>query len=125
MINIALGHYLMLAAIILLVLTLYFWKKSYIQRQLKTKSMFYKEALTALSIFETRKGIQTIEHWDKEHLFYNTPFTGRNGKILTLTNYYEINNIFTLEQILEEKSKKSRNLPFGQVLTNMFDNISN
>ena len=98
---------------------LIFLQKSYIQCQLKTESIFYKEAFSAMAKFETRKGIKEIEHWDREHLFYNPLVTRENGKVLPLTEYCEKNKIYTLEQLLEEKVKERRKLPFDKVLTNM------
>ena len=102
---------------------LIFLQKSYIQNQLKTESKFYKEALVTMARLETRKGIQNIEHWDKEHLFYNPLFTRENGKLLSITKHCEENNIFKLEQLLDEKVKESRKLPFDKVLTNMLSKI--
>ena len=100
-----------------------FKKKSYFQNQLKTESKFYKEALFSLAQFETKKGIKDVQLWDKEHIFYNPLFTQKNGKLLTLTKYCERNNIYKLEQLLEEKVKESRQLPFDKVLTNMLSKI--
>ena len=102
---------------------LIFKKKSYFKNQLKTESSFYKEALFSLAQFETKKGIQDIQRWDKEHIFYNPLFTQRNGKLLTLRNYCEKNNVYILEQLFEEKVKESRKLPFDKVLTNLLSNI--
>ena len=102
---------------------LIFLQKSYFQNQLKTESKFYKEALLALAQLETRKGIQDIQLWDKEHLFYNPLFTKENEKPLTLTKYCEKNNIYRLEQLLDEKVKEARKLPFDKVLTNMLNKI--
>ena len=100
-----------------------FLDKLYIQNQLETGSTFYKEALLAMGKFEKRKGIKDVQHWDREHLFYNPLFTTRNEKTLTLTTYCEKKNIYNLEQLLEEKVKESRNLPFDKVLTNMLNKI--
>ena len=102
---------------------LVFVEKSYIQYQLKTESAFYKEALLAMTKFEKRKGIDKIEQWDKEHLFYNPLFSGKNGNILTLTKYCERNKVYTLEPLLEEKAKESRKLSFDSTLTNMLGNL--
>ena len=69
------------------------------------------------------KGIKEIEHWDREHLFYNPLVTRKNEKVLPLTKYCEKNKIYTLEQLLEEKAKEIRKLPFDKVLTNMLNKI--
>ena len=102
---------------------LIFLQKNYLQNQLKTESKFYKEALLAIAKCEIRKGIQDIQLWDKEHIFYNPLFTNENGKPLTLTKYCEKKNIYNLEQLLDEKVKESRHFPFDKVLTNMLSKI--
>ena len=102
---------------------LIFLQKSYIQHQLKTDSVFYKEALSSMVNFETRKGIEKIQYWDREHLFYNPLFTRENGKVLTLTKYCDKNKVYTLEQLLEEKAKEGRQISFDKVLTNMLTKI--
>ena len=102
---------------------LIFLKKTYIQYQLKTESIFYKEALLSLASFETRKGIQEVQHWDREHIFYNPLITRKNGEVFTLTKYCEENNVYKLEKLLEEKAKEVRKRPFDKVLTNMLSKI--
>ena len=102
---------------------LIYLQKSYIRCQLKTESIFYKEAFSAMENFETRKGIKEIQHWDREHLFYNPLVTKENGIVWPLTKYCEKNKIYTLEQLLEEKAKERRKLPFDKVLTNMLHKI--
>ena len=54
---------------------------------------------------------------------YNPLLTRENGKTLNLTKYCEENNIQKLEQLLDEKVKESRKLPFDKVLTNMLSKI--
>ena len=102
---------------------LIFLPKSYMQHQLKTDSRFYKEALLAVAKLDIRKGIKKVEDWDQEHLFYNQLFMKENGKLLFLTKYCEENNIYVLDQLLEEKIKENRKLPFNKVLTNMLSKI--
>ena len=53
---------------------LIFLEKSYFQKQLKTESKFYNEALLAMADFQTTKGILNINCWDKEHIYYNPLF---------------------------------------------------
>ena len=67
--------------------------------------------------------IKEVQDWDREHLFYNPLFTNENGKHLVLTKYCDENNIYVLDQLLEEKMKENRKLPFDKVLTNMFNKI--
>ena len=54
---------------------LIFLRKSYHQYNLQTNSNFYKEAFFATTQLNVRKGVQDVEQWDNEHLFYNTLFT--------------------------------------------------
>ena len=72
---------------------------------------------------EIRKGIQDIEKWDKEHIFYNPLFLTEDGKTLSITKYCEKNNIYIFEQLLDEKVKESMKQPFDKVLTNMLKKI--
>ena len=58
---------------------LIFLQTSYFKRQLKTDSEFYKEALHSLGRLEIKKGIPDLNHWDKEHIFYNPLFRTEYG----------------------------------------------
>ena len=100
-----------------------FMYKPHITRVMAIDSIFYKEALTASSIFERKKGIRDIKDWDEEHLFYNPLIMGKSGKVLKMTEYYSKNGIYKLSQLLEEKSKKARNLPFNRTLTALAESI--
>ena len=68
---------------------LLFLQKSYMKSHLKTESKFYKEALSAISKIDVKKGISQVEKWDQEHLFYNTLFKTENGKTHSLTKDFE------------------------------------
>ena len=59
---------------------LMFLQKSYFKRHLLIKSDFYKEGLLSLGNVEIRKGIPNLNHWDKEHIFFNPLFTRQNGE---------------------------------------------
>ena len=86
-----------------------FLEKSYFQRQLKTNSKFYKEALLSMTAFEIKKGIQDIDSWDNEHIFYNPLFrtiSGEDEKTLKPTKYLEKNKVFTFGKLLQKKQKK-------------------
>ena len=100
-----------------------FLQRSYFQKLLKTESKFYKEALISLGNFERRKGIQNVEYWDREHVFYNPLFTRENGKVLSATKYFVERNIYKLEQFLEEKARDVRKLSFDRVVTNLYNKI--
>ena len=103
-----------------------FLEKSYFQRQLKTNSKFYKEALLAMTDYEIKKGIQSIDSWDNEHIFYNPLFrtiVGEDEKAIKPTKYLEKNKIFTFGQLLQEKAKEIQKIPHKQQLTNLLDII--
>ena len=100
-----------------------FLQETYFLHQLETKNKFYKEALLAMAKFETMKGIEKIEHWDREHIFYNPLFLKDNGRTLSLTKYCEDNKIYDLNKLLEQKARESRNLPFDRVLANTYNQI--
>ena len=97
--------------------------KSYLTRTLITDNSFYKEALKCLANFDRRKGIANVEDWDAEHLFYNPLIVGKTGKTIKETEYFRRNGINKLGQLLEEKSKESRNLPFDKVLVKVVNDI--
>ena len=94
------------------------------QHHLNTKSLIYKEALSAISKFEIIKGIYNIQQWDNEHLFCNNLFSGKDGKVLKITEYFEKNKIYTFDQLLQEKVKENSKHPCDAVLVNLFNNIS-
>ena len=87
-------------------------------------SPFYKEALTATSILERKKGIEDVKDWDEQPIFYNPLITERSGKTLKETDYYRKNGIYKLGQLLEEKSKEARHLPFNKAITALANNIT-
>ena len=93
------------------------------QHHLVTHSNFYKEALFGISRLDTIKGISDVTHWDKEHIFYNKLFYGKNEKTFKLTKYFDRNNIYTLEQLLDEKVKHVRHQPCRNTLITFFDKI--
>ena len=97
--------------------------KSYLTRILRTDNPFYKEALKCLANIDRRKGVANVQDWDAEHLFYNPLIVGKTGKTITETEYFRRNGINKLGQLLEEKSKESRNLPFDKVLVKVANNI--
>ena len=91
---------------------LLFLPRSYMTRHLKTKNLFYKEALLAISSLEITKGLPNIEQWDKEHLFYDGLFSLKTNKDkeIPINRYYEQGNYYTFGQFLDEKTKQVRNL---------------
>ena len=102
---------------------LLFLETSYIQRNLKTNSTYYKDALLLLSKLDRGKGILNIDKWDSEHIFFNPLITMQNGNTIKLTKYYENRHIFKLEQLFQEKAKESRKQGFDKKVTSLYDGI--
>ena len=102
---------------------LIFMHKPQISRVMKINSIFYKEALKAVSVFERKKRIPDIKDWDDENIFYNPLIMSKSGKTLKETEYCRKNGIYKLGQLLEEKSKEARNLPFDRKLASIANNI--
>ena len=50
---------------------LIFLQRIYFVRTLKTNSNFYREALLAMANLEITKGIENVDKWDTENVFYN------------------------------------------------------
>ena len=102
---------------------LVFLEKSYLMRHLTGTSPFYREGLLSLSRFQIKKGITTLNDWDKEHIFYNPLFTRTDGKTLKLDPYCKARKIFRYEQIIEEKRKQLARSPFDKRLVKILDSI--
>ena len=96
----------------------------HISRVMEIGIPFYKEALTAASIFKRKKGIADIKDWDEERIFYNPLIMSKSGKPLKETDYYRRNGIYKLGQLLQEKSKEAQNLPFDKTATALANNIT-
>ena len=97
--------------------------KTFLARILETDNTFYKEALKCLALFDRRKGIPNIEAWDEENLFYNPLIISKTGKTIKETEYFRKNGVMKLGQLLQEKSKESRNLPFDKAQVALANNI--
>ena len=114
---------------------LFFLQKSYHQRILKTTSTFYKSSLLALANLDIKKGIQNVESWGREHIFYNTVFLTADkktedrpedeaeDKVLTLTGYCEKNKVYRYEQLLQEKHKEQQKLKYDKALLRLLNKI--
>ena len=61
-----------------------FLQRSYHQRILKSNSVFYRNCLLAVATLDIKKGIDNIDSWDKEHLFYNPVFLTADGHTFPL-----------------------------------------
>jgi len=101
-----------------------FLQKTYFQHQLQTNNTFYKEALLAMAKFDTKKGIERIDHWDREHIFYNPLFLKNNGKTLTLNRYCEDRQIYDFERLEKRKKLKKQEtyilIKSSQIYSNKF-----
>ena len=96
---------------------LMFMLKPHVTRVMNINSPFYKEALKSIASFERKKGIVDVKAWDNENIFYNPLITSKTGKTFTETEYFRKNGIFKLGQLLNEKSKEVRQLPFDKKAT--------
>ena len=102
---------------------LIFLQKSYHQRILRCTSPFYKDCLLAVASLDIKKGIDSIDTWDKEHIFYNSVFLTEEGKTFPLTGYCEKMKIYLYEQLLQERSKKQRGLSHDKAITRLLDQV--
>ena len=84
-----------------------FLLKPYYARTLKTSSSFYREALLAMAIFIRKKGIESVNKWDTEHIFYNPLLVNDNNKPFILTKHFNDKKLFTLGQVFDENDKKT------------------
>ena len=76
--------------------------------------------------FETKKGIADLAKWDTEHIFYNPLFrilSGNKEKTLKPTKYCDKNKIYTFQQLLQEKIKEIRKIPYKKELTKILSDI--
>jgi hypothetical protein len=102
---------------------LIFMLKRHVSRVLDIKSPFYKEALISVSIFNKIKGLPTVRAWDEENIFYNPLILSNSEKTLIETDYFRTNSITKLGQLLEEKTKQSRGLPFDRKAVGLLESI--
>ena len=100
-----------------------FLRSEYMRNNLKTDNVFYREALLAISRYNTLKGINSLTDWDKEHIFYNPLFLSKSGKTLKLTKFCEEREIFYFDQLLEEKIKLVRNQTVRKPLIKISDQL--
>ena len=100
-----------------------FLQISYHQRILKTNSLFYKNCLLAVATLDIKKGIDNIDSWDNEHLFYNPVFLTADGHTFPLTDHCEKMKVFRYEQLIQERKKKQDNLHHDKGLIRLLDKI--
>ena len=93
------------------------------RKNLSTENVFYREALLAMSRYNTLKGINSLTDWDQEHIFYNPLFLSKSGKTLKLTKFCEERKIFQFDQLLEEKIRSVRNQPTRKPLISISDQL--
>ena len=70
-----------------------FMHTPHITRVMKIDNPFYKEALKSISIFNLKKGIENINLWDEENIFYNPLIMNATGQTIKETNYFSIKGI--------------------------------
>ena len=102
---------------------LLFLEKTYYSRTIKTSSSFYKEALSAISLFVRKKGIPNIDKWDTEHIFYNPLLVSETDKPFVLTKHFDQKKLYTLGQVFEENDKKRSHLPHDKALLRLFGKL--
>ena len=100
-----------------------FMHTPHITRVMKIDNPFYKEALKSISIFNLKKGIENINLWDEENIFYNPLIMNATGQTIKETNYFSIKGIYKLGQLLGERGKEARNQPFDNRATALLNNI--
>ena len=99
---------------------LFFVPTPYVDHRLKTSSSFYKEAIRAFSLLETRK---KIKEPTTEHLFYNKSILVQDtGKVLQLHHNEHIKTT-KLAPILEANEFRKKRLPFIRRYTNLYDKL--
>ena len=79
--------------------------------------------MLAVASLDIKKGIDSIDTWDKEHIFYNSVFLTEEGKTFPLTGYCEKMKIYLYEQLLQERSKKQRGLSHDKAITRLLDQV--
>ena len=85
-------------------------------------TLFQSVSLFPLALIGIIIGYQLLKIIE-ENLFYNHLITSKSGKTLKETEYFCKNGIYKLGQLLEEKSKEARNIPFDKKLTSLANNI--
>ena len=103
---------------------LIFMHRAHITRTMKIDSQFYREALKSVSIFERKKGVPDVAAWDDENIFYNPLIMNKAGKTLKETEYFRVNGIFKLGQLLKEKAREARGLPFDRRVVSLMNVIT-
>ena len=99
---------------------LFFVETSYVRHLLRVPSLFYKEAILAMSTLDVDKKIIDVR---QEKVFYNKTFLDDSEKTLNITQYCLKNEIYTLGPILDEVGKRERGLVYERRLTDVFDKI--
>ena len=64
-----------------------------------------------------------VEEWDKEHFFFNPLILNQSDETWNLTKHCDDKKIFYLGEIIDEKVKQARNIPFDRAIRNMYDKI--
>ena len=99
---------------------LFFTTKQYVNRILKIKSTYYKEAIMAISKLNVRKKIENINN---EKLFYNPIFKTNTGLTLTPNLTCIRNKACTYGDILREYERMQNNEPHNKHIANVYSRI--
>ena len=99
---------------------LFFTTTHYARRILRIGSLFYKEAIKAITTLETRK--QVLDPRD-EKLFYNPIFQGELGHTLNITKSCAQAEVYTYGRLLDEAAKRDDGRPHCRNVTDLLDRI--
>ena len=77
-----------------------------------------------MSMFTRNKGVERIENWDLEHIFYNPLLFNRfTEKPFILTRHFDGKGIYTLGRLFDENGKKRLNLPHDRASVNLYQKL--
>ena len=102
-------------------LDLMFTTRNYARKTMKIPSLFYKEALWAVTTLDVRKKITNPRD---EKLFYNPTFLRTNGSTLTPNNTCLTHNITTYGQLLDEVAIRTAGGRHNRHISAVFDLIA-
>ena len=99
---------------------LFFVSGKYAGKILQTNSVFYREAILAMSNVGVKKRVEDI---NLEKVFFNSTFLTGSGKTLSPNQTCRKLGIFTYGEILAEQDKKERGIPCKGHVANALKHI--
>ena len=102
-------------------LDLMFTTRHYARKIMKVPSLFYKEALWAVTLLHVRKKVLDPR---AEKLFYNPTFLRADGRTLTPNNTCLTHNITTYGQLLDEVALRTAGVRHRRHIASLFDLIT-